>query len=73
MTAGRDGEGWAGTVSVAEHLGSDTFLYVDVPGIGAITSRCPGEIGVSVGDRVVLRPDPARIHRFDAEGRAIRA
>ncbi len=34
IAAGREGEGWAGTVSVAEHLGSDTFLYVDVPEIG---------------------------------------
>src|SRR6202012_1716007 len=25
----REGQGWPGTVSVAEHLGSDTFLYVD--------------------------------------------
>ena len=31
LKASRDGEGWEGTVSVAEHLGSDTFLYVDVP------------------------------------------
>ena len=73
VAAGREGEGWAGTVSVAEHLGSDTFLYVDVPEIGSITSRAPGEIGIEAGERVILRPDPARIHRFDAEGRAIRA
>ena len=25
----KEGEGWPGTVSVAEHLGSDTFLYVE--------------------------------------------
>src|SRR6202007_3363817 len=31
LKASRDGEGWVGTVSVAEHLGSDTYLYVDVP------------------------------------------
>jgi multiple sugar transport system ATP-binding protein len=73
LEAGRDGEGWEGTVSVAEHLGSDTFLYVDVPQIGSLTARLIGERGLSMGDRVRLRPDPARIHRFDREGNAMRA
>jgi multiple sugar transport system ATP-binding protein len=31
-----------------------------------------GELGLTTGDRVRLSPDPARIHRFDADGRAIR-
>jgi multiple sugar transport system ATP-binding protein len=73
LEAARNGEGWEGTVSVAEHLGSDTFLYVDVPQIGTLTARLIGERGLSMGDRVRLRPDPARIHRFDREGKAIRA
>src|SRR5437899_1008642 len=30
----REGQGWPGTVSGAEHLGSDTFLYVDAGPIG---------------------------------------
>src|SRR5262249_41250184 len=30
LKIGKEGEGgWSGTISVAEHLGSDTFLYVD--------------------------------------------
>src|SRR5437868_9861126 len=29
LKIGREEEGWPGIVSVAEHLGSDTFLYVD--------------------------------------------
>ncbi len=68
----REGNGWAGTVSVAEHLGSDTFLYVDVPGIGLVTVRTQGEVGFKVGERVMLVPDPARLHRFDKSGKAIR-
>ena len=72
LAVGRDGEGWAGTVTVAEHLGSDTFLYVDVPGAGTLTARAQGELGFRAGDAVRLRPDPARLHRFDDAGRAVR-
>jgi multiple sugar transport system ATP-binding protein len=72
LRASRDGEGWEGRVSVAEHLGSDTFLYVDVPEIGSLTARLIGELGVTMGDRVRLSPDPAHIHRFDQNGKAIR-
>jgi multiple sugar transport system ATP-binding protein len=72
LSASRDGEGWEGRVSVAEHLGSDTFLYVDVPQIGSLTARLVGELGLTMGDRVRLRPDPDRIHRFSEDGKAIR-
>jgi multiple sugar transport system ATP-binding protein len=66
------GEGWPGTVSVAEHLGSDTFLYVDAGALGLLTVRGIGEIHLRGGDRVRLSPDPARLHRFDKDGMAIR-
>src|SRR6266404_4043139 len=69
ISVGRDGEGWEGTVRAAEHLGSDTFFYVDSPGIGSITARYIGELGFRAGDHVRLQPDPAHIHRFDQEGR----
>jgi multiple sugar transport system ATP-binding protein len=71
MRVGRDGEGWEGTVRAAEHLGSDTFFYVDAPGIGSITARYIGEIGLREGDRVRLLADPAHIHRFDKDGKAL--
>jgi len=67
-----EGGGWPGTVSVAEHLGSDTFLYVDAAELGLLTVRGIGEIHLKGGDRVWLSPDPARLHRFDREGAAIR-
>jgi multiple sugar transport system ATP-binding protein len=72
LRVGRDGEGWEGTVRAAEHLGSDTFVYVDALGIGSITARYIGEIGISAGDRVRLEADPAHIHRFDKDGNAVR-
>jgi multiple sugar transport system ATP-binding protein len=67
------GQGWQGTVTVAEHLGSDTFLYVDAGPIGSLTARYIGELNLSAGDKVSLSPDPARIHRFDEVGNALRA
>ena len=73
LTASRDGEGWEGQVSVAEHLGSDTFLHVEVPAIGSLNTRSVGELGLAPGDRVRLLPDPRHIYRFDRDGKAIKA
>jgi multiple sugar transport system ATP-binding protein len=73
LKVSRDGEGWEGKVSVAEHLGSDTFLHVDVPDIGSLTARSIGEFGLTMGDRVRLLPDPGHIHRFDRDGQAMTA
>jgi multiple sugar transport system ATP-binding protein len=69
----REGQGWQGTVTAAEHLGSDTFLYVDAGPIGQLTARYIGELNLSAGDKVALSPEPSRIHRFDESGNAIRA
>src|SRR5512138_3464565 len=62
---------WPGVVGVAEHLGSDTFLHVQTEGIGLVTARVGGELGIGHGTRVWLTPRPECIHRFDGEGRAI--
>jgi multiple sugar transport system ATP-binding protein len=67
-----DGEAWTGQVTQAEHLGSDTFVFVDVPGIGMVDARCTGNLRVAVGDTVTLVPDMALLHRFDAQQQAIR-
>ena len=34
---------WKGTVGVTEHLGSDTFIHVQVDGVGKITVRTDGD------------------------------
>jgi multiple sugar transport system ATP-binding protein len=68
--AGDAGE-WAGTVGVAEHLGSDTFLHVHTEGHGTMTVRTGGEVSLKHGDRVFLTPDPQKLHRFDAQGLAL--
>ncbi|MAM11995.1 MAG: sugar ABC transporter ATP-binding protein [Rhizobiaceae bacterium] len=60
---------WKGTVGVAEHLGSDTFLHIHgVPGCDPMTVRAGGEIAVHHGDTVFLTPKLQYIHKFDAEG-----
>ncbi len=62
---------WRGTVTVAEHLGSDTFLHVDVAGLEPMTARAPGEFDIRPGDPVWLTAEPGRVHRFDREGLAL--
>ena len=62
---------FAGTVGVAEHLGSDTFLHVDLDGAGKVIARASGEFPVTHGDRVFLTPEDGRIYRFDKQGLAL--
>ncbi|WP_271895446.1 ABC transporter ATP-binding protein [Candidatus Phyllobacterium onerii] len=62
---------WKGTVGVTEHLGSDTFIHVQVDGLGKITVRTDGDFSTDFGQQVFLTPEPARLHRFDANGQAI--
>ncbi|KAF0116591.1 MAG: sorbitol/mannitol transport system ATP-binding protein [Rhodobacteraceae bacterium] len=65
------GEGpWEGVVGLSEHLGSDSFIKVDVAGLGIINVRGSGELNVHHGDRVRLAP-AGKIHRFDSQGLAI--
>jgi len=62
---------WGGTVTVSEHLGSDTFVYVQVDGVGTLVARAGGEFPVRHGDQVWLTPQADKLHRFDAEGKAL--
>jgi len=61
---------WEGVVGLSEHLGSDSFIKVDVEGLGMINVRGTGELDVHHGDRIRLAP-AGKIHRFDAEGLAL--
>lgn len=60
---------WAGTVSVSEHLGSDTFFHIHNTGLAeSITVRVDGEVSFKHGDRIHLTPREDVIHKFDADG-----
>lgn len=71
MTLSTTEGAWKGKVTVAEHLGSDTFLHIVTEEFGTITARCSGEMPVRHGDIVYATPDPNRIHRFDDKGLAL--
>ena len=60
---------WKGRVGSSEHLGSDTFIRVDVEGIGdLVTVRAPGKVRLNAGASVFLSPQAAHLHRFDQAG-----
>ena len=60
---------WKGTVGVAEHLGSDTFIHIHgIEGCDPMTVRAAGDVSVKHGDTVYLTPDAKLLHKFDANG-----
>ena len=64
---------WTGKVGVSEHLGSDTFLHVNVEGQQSpLTVRADGEVQLNYGDTVYLSPEEDKVHKFDNNGKAIR-
>nr|MDJ0639813.1 TOBE domain-containing protein [Paracoccaceae bacterium] len=64
-----DSGAWQGTVGVAEHLGSDTFIHIHgIAGCDPMTVRAPGDVAVKHGDPVFLTPNETHIHKFDAQG-----
>ena len=67
VTISKDSGAWKGTVTVSEHLGSDTFLHVETD-LGLMTVRSGGEVDVHHGDTVWLTPEADKLHRFDDKG-----
>lgn len=61
-----------GTVGVAEHLGSDTFIHIHgIDGCDPMTVRAAGDVTVRHGDSVYLTLDNDQMHKFDASGNRI--
>ena len=64
---------WEGSVGVAEHLGSDTFIHVHNTGLAdMVTVRITGDIAVKHGDTIFLTPRADQIHKFDTQGLRIK-
>ncbi len=72
LALSRDGGEWQGKVVHVEHLGADTIVYIESEKVGLFTARLFGEHHYEVGDTVHATPAAGQMHRFDADGRAIR-
>ena len=60
-------------VQVVEHLGGESYLHLQTSTGEPLTVRVNGETDVRLDQQIHLRPDPAHVHVFDGEGRALRA
>ncbi|MBN3864990.1 sn-glycerol-3-phosphate ABC transporter ATP-binding protein UgpC [Pseudomonas frederiksbergensis] len=62
----------SGRVEVLEHLGDETFAYLDIPGTrdGLLTARLPVATSVQVGDTLTLNIPKHGSHLFAADQRA---
>ncbi len=62
-----------GQIDVMEHLGSDSFAYVNVADVGLFTVRIVGHSEAVVGDMVGLTFGSENVHLFDAAEKTIPA
>ena len=69
--AGPPGEGLAGTVTLAEHLGAETILHVEVAQGPVLVARADGRAPQRTGQPVTLTFDPRFCHLFDPAGPAL--
>ncbi len=68
------GPGIKGHVAMAEALGAETVLHIEVPQGGTdtrLTTRVSGETRFTEGDELAITVDPSRVCWFDHEGRRI--
>ncbi|PWK62352.1 ABC transporter ATP-binding protein [Roseicyclus mahoneyensis] len=72
LTSGAEGL-LSGTVTVAEPLGAETLIYVDVGGV-EVTATAPGRTPPRAGDKIGLSLSGEAAHLFDADsGLSLRA
>jgi multiple sugar transport system ATP-binding protein len=71
ITLSPDSGAWKGTVGIAEHLGSDTFIHIRTDSIGQLTARTNGDVALKHGDTIYLTPEADKIHRFGEQGQAL--
>ncbi|WP_254689264.1 ABC transporter ATP-binding protein [Shinella daejeonensis] len=72
ITLSRQSGEWATNVAHVEHLGADTILYLESEKAGIVTVRLFGEHHYHPGEEVFATPAGEQMHRFGADGRAIR-
>jgi multiple sugar transport system ATP-binding protein len=62
---------WRGHVTLVERLGSDSFIHVEVDGVGAVNARVEGRSDIAPRTEVFLTPDAGSLHLFDASGQPL--
>ena len=70
LSVSGDGQ-FPGVVRVAEHLGSETFLHVELSGNVMVTIRSSGGSPIQVHERVRVKVDVSHCHVFDSRGNAV--
>ena len=65
--------GLSARVDLVEHLGDLVIVYATLAGSGEplAIKQLPGQAPPTMGATVGLRPDPARLHLFDGDGRCL--
>lgn len=63
---------WAGTVGVIEHLGSESFLHINIEGKGTVTVKADGDCPLKYGDSIYLSAPAGKVLKFDNNGLTIR-
>ncbi|GAB0111903.1 ABC transporter ATP-binding protein [Pseudoalteromonas distincta] len=63
---------WAGTVGVIEHLGSESFLHINIEGKGTVTVKADGDCLLKYGDSIYLSAPADKVLKFDNNGLTIR-
>ena len=66
-----DPAAWQGKVVHAEHLGSDTFAYIDIGESEPVVIRLTGKARHSPGKMLRIAPVAGQVHRFDEAGMAM--
>ncbi|MDQ2045441.1 ABC transporter ATP-binding protein [Pseudoalteromonas sp. 20-92] len=63
---------WDGTVGVIEHLGSESFLHINIEGKGTVTVKADGDCPLKYGDSIYLSAPADKVLKFDNNGLTIR-
>ncbi|HWU64558.1 MAG TPA: ABC transporter ATP-binding protein [Ensifer sp.] len=61
---------WRGRVTHVEHLGSDTFVYLDLGGDETLTVRLDGRSRLAPGDTLTVAPK-GPVYQFSSDGRTM--
>ncbi|MCZ2722983.1 sn-glycerol-3-phosphate ABC transporter ATP-binding protein UgpC [Marinomonas sp. 15G1-11] len=60
-----------GKVTLVEHLGELSYLYVDIPKEGELVLKIDGDNQYKAGDQVVFGIQPNNLYLFDSKGNAL--